>query len=68
MIKTIAALVVAAAILSAVNLAEAQQTEKIPRIGFLAGGGSALPGAFVKKLGELGYAEGKNITFEYRSR
>ena len=68
MIKTIAALVVATAILSAVNPAEAQQTGKIPRIGFLAGGGSALPEAFVKALGDLGYAKGENITFEYRSR
>ena len=68
MIKTIAALVVATAILSAVNPAEAQQTGKIPRIGFLAGGGSALPEAFVKALGDLGYTKGENITFEYRSR
>ena len=50
------------------SLGEAQQTGKIYRIGFLAGGGSALPEAFVKALGDLGYAKGKNITFEYRSR
>ncbi len=66
--KPIAAFVVALAILSAVDRAEAQQPGKIPRIGFLAGGGSALPEAFVKALGDLGYAKGKNITFEYRSR
>jgi len=55
-------------VLTTVSLAAAQQTGKIPRIGFLAGGGSALPEAFVKGLGDLGYANGKNITFEYRSR
>jgi len=67
--NAIAVLVVSTTVLLyAVNLAEAQQTGKIPRIGFLAGGGSALPEAFVKALGDLGYANGKNITFEYRSR
>ncbi len=30
--------------------AEAQQAGKIPRIGFLAAGGAALPEAFVKAL------------------
>ena len=54
--------------LTIVSLAEAQQTGKIPRIGFLAGGGSALPEAFEQGLRDLGYAKGKNITFEYRSR
>ena len=48
--------------------ANAQQLAKIPRIGFLAAGGAALPEAFVKALGNLGYANEKNITFEYRSR
>ena len=48
--------------------ADAQQLAKIPRIGFLAAGGGALPEAFVKALANLGYANEKNITFEYRSR
>ena len=48
--------------------ANAQQLAKVPRIGFLAAGGAALPEAFVKALGNLGYANEKNITFEYRSR
>jgi putative ABC transport system substrate-binding protein len=65
--KTIAALV-ATGFLSTVALAEAQPAGKIPRIGFLAGGGSALPEAFEQGLRDLGYAKGKNITFEYRSR
>jgi putative ABC transport system substrate-binding protein len=55
-------------LLTTVSLAEAQQTGKIYRIGFLAGGGSALPEAFEQGLHNLGYAKGKNITFEYRSR
>ena len=55
-------------LLTTVSLAEAQQTGKIYRIGFVAGGGSALPEAFEQGLRNLGYANGKNIAFEYRSR
>jgi len=51
-------------LLATVSLAEAQQTGKMPRIGYLAGGGAALPEAFVQALRDLGYAKGKNITFE----
>ena len=50
--------------------AHAQQTKKIPRIGFL---GTASPSiisarleAFRQGLRELGYIEGKNIVVEYR--
>ena len=43
------------------------QHAHIPRIGYLAGGGSSLPQAFVQTLRDLGYAEGKNIAFEYRT-
>jgi putative ABC transport system substrate-binding protein len=64
----IAALLFAASFPAAVSLAKAEPVGKMPRIGFLAGGGSALPEAFVKALGDLGYSKGKNITFEYRSR
>jgi putative ABC transport system substrate-binding protein len=48
---------------------EAQQTGKIPRIGFLSGG---FPGSTIgiermrRELRELGYVEGKNIAFDYR--
>ena len=55
--------------LGTVSLADAQQTKKIPRIGFL----SLTPGpsptsseAFQQGLHELGYVEGKNIAIEYR--
>jgi putative ABC transport system substrate-binding protein len=47
--------------------AEAQQPAKVPRIGYLSGGGSSLPQAFVQSLRDLGYSEGKNITLEYRT-
>ena len=51
--------------------ADAQPQEKIPRIGFLsvASISSLSPrlDAFREGLQKLGYVEGKNITFEYRS-
>ena len=47
--------------------AEAQQPTKVPRIGYLSGGGSALSQAFVQALRDLGYNDGKNIVFEYRT-
>src|SRR5438309_8355211 len=50
--------------------AEAQQTKKVPRIGFLTTGAEATAnpffGAFRQGLRELGYIEGKNINIEYR--
>ena len=46
---------------------EAQQVGKVPRIGYLAGAGSAPSQAFLEGLRDLGYVEGKNIAFEYRS-
>ena len=50
--------------------ADAQQTGKIPRIGFLFGGTAAgtavLVEAFRQEMSKLGWIEGKNITIEYR--
>src|SRR5262249_9857111 len=50
--------------------ADAQQTGKIFRIGFLdqstASGSAILVDAFRQELGKLGWTEGKNITIEYR--
>jgi putative ABC transport system substrate-binding protein len=50
--------------------AEAQQTTKTPRIGFLTGGSptqiSARTEALQQGLRELGYKEGKNIAIEWR--
>jgi predicted small integral membrane protein len=49
---------------------EAQQTAKVPRIGFLdastASGSAVLVEAFRQELSKLGWIEGKNITIEYR--
>ena len=51
-------------------IAEAQQTGKIFRIGFLdtstASGSAGLLEAFRQELSKLGWIEGKNITIEYR--
>ena len=50
---------------------EAQQSKKVPRIGFLTGASlSAMAGrneAFRQGLRDLGYVEGKNIVIEWRS-
>jgi ABC-type uncharacterized transport system substrate-binding protein len=50
--------------------AEAQQSAKVPRIGYLTGatldGQSARIESFRQGLRELGYVEGKNIVIEYR--
>jgi putative ABC transport system substrate-binding protein len=50
--------------------AAAQQSAKVPRIAFLAGGSrsgdSLLIETFWQRMKELGYIEGKNIVAEYR--
>jgi putative ABC transport system substrate-binding protein len=52
------------------GLAEAQQSGKVFRIGFLdpstASGSAVLVEAFRQELSKLGWMEGKNITVEYR--
>jgi putative ABC transport system substrate-binding protein len=53
-----------------VGIAAAQQPAKVHRIGFLASGfpsgtSSSLE-AFRKRLGEMGYAEGRDVAIEYR--
>jgi hypothetical protein len=51
--------------------AEAQQAEKVPRIGYLSGSPAssikARTEAFRQGLRDLGYVEGKNIVIEWRS-
>jgi putative ABC transport system substrate-binding protein len=63
-------ILVAAAVLTFPVITDAQQTGKVPRIGFLdpssASGMAGLLDAFRKELSKLGWIEGKNITFEYR--
>ena len=52
--------------------ARAQQTAKVSRIGFVAGGGrppsleSSLYAGFAQGMRELGYIEGKDFTIDYR--
>ena len=50
---------------------DAQQTGKIPRIGFLIASSRAVNAAreeaFLQGLRDLGYLEGKNIVIEWRS-
>ena len=52
------------------SLAQAQQTKKVPRIGFLVGASAPSVAArldvFRQGLRDLGYVEGKNIVIEYR--
>src|SRR5262245_32164303 len=56
--------------LANVSLADAQQTSKVPRIGYLdnstAAGIAVFLEAFRQELSKLGWIEGKNITIEYR--
>jgi putative ABC transport system substrate-binding protein len=52
------------------GLVEAQQSNKVPRIGYVDAGSPATTGhraeAFVQGLRDLGYVEGQNILIEYR--
>jgi putative tryptophan/tyrosine transport system substrate-binding protein len=72
MIKRIFALIslLEATLLLTLSFAQAQQSKKIPRIGFLAvlpsSAISAWTDAFRQGLRELGYVEGKNIVIEWR--
>src|SRR5215475_8504773 len=54
-------------ILLTTGLAQAQQPEKTRWIGYLTGSGSSPHQAFVQGLRDLGYIEGKNIAFVFRS-
>ena len=68
--KRITLWLLATLFLANVSLADAQQTGKIFRIGFLdpstASGSAVLVEAFRQELSKLGWIEGKNITIEYR--
>ena len=63
-------ILVVTALLAVGVIAQAQQPEKVPRIGFLSASSaaalSARTEAFRQGLRELGYAEGKDIIVEWR--
>jgi hypothetical protein len=50
-----------------IDPAQAQQPAKISWIGYLAGAGSGPSPAFIQGLRDLGYVEGRNIGFVYRT-
>jgi putative ABC transport system substrate-binding protein len=54
-----------------IHFSEAQQSKRLPRIGYLAAGSpevaSARIEAFRQGLRELGYIEGQDILIEYRN-
>src|SRR5215475_8101730 len=69
--KRIFALALSALVLALSDPAQAQQQQKIPRVGYLAGFGDPTnPGQPVEAvrqgLRKLGYIEGKNIHVDYR--
>src|SRR4029453_6953716 len=57
-------------LLAPCSTVDAQQTGKVPRIGFLDGstasGMAGLLETFRQEMGKLGWIEGKNIAIEYR--
>src|SRR5215813_6916969 len=54
-------------LLATIPAAVAQEGKKTPWIGYLAGVGSGPSPAFIQGLRDLGYVEGKNIGFVYRT-
>jgi putative tryptophan/tyrosine transport system substrate-binding protein len=70
MIRRIHVCLLLTLLLFTVSPADAQQTGKIFRIGFLdpstASGSAVLVDAFRQELSKLGWIEGKNFTIEYR--
>jgi putative ABC transport system substrate-binding protein len=71
MLKHLAAVVLGAASLIVVHLAQAQQPAKIPRIGYVSAADTSTSDrsfeAFGQGLRDLGYIQGKNILVEYRN-
>ena len=67
--KTTFGFIVCAMLFALCFSAEAQQPNKVPRIGYLGGPNPLVERreAFLQGLRELGYIEGKNIIIEWRS-
>jgi putative tryptophan/tyrosine transport system substrate-binding protein len=73
MIKTAIVFTLCAVLLAPSFTVEAQQSGKVPRIGYLSRRGAPTPttpdpngNAFRRGLRDLGYVEGKNILIEFR--
>jgi putative ABC transport system substrate-binding protein len=68
--KPVLSILFVVVLLAVALIAEAQQTKKITRIGYLSSrdpdGESSRAEAIRLALRELGYIEGKNIAIEYR--
>src|SRR5215468_6319998 len=60
-------LIVVLIVVALCQSADAQQAGKIPWIGYLASSGSGPAPAFIEGLRDLGYVEGKNIAFVFRT-
>jgi hypothetical protein len=65
--RSVFGLALCATLFALCSFAEAQQPAKIPWVGYLAGSGSSPNQAFVQGMRDLGYIEGKNIAFVYRT-
>src|SRR6201987_2273738 len=63
--RLLAPLVAGVLLLGSTNLAPAQ-TERLPKVGYLGFGASVPPTHFQNRMKELKYAEGKEVTVEYR--
>ena len=68
--KKITGLAFSATLLALCSFGEAQQENKVPRIGFLGNSNATLEanliGHFHEGLRDLGYVEGQNLLIEYR--
>src|SRR3977135_1104963 len=60
-----APLVAAALLLGSASFAPAQ-SERLPKVGYLAFGAASPPAPFQNRMRELRYSEGKEVTVEYR--
>src|SRR5262245_5696478 len=67
MTRKITVLTLSAMLFALCTAADAQEGKKIHWIGYMAGSGSSPNQAFVQGMRDLGYVEGKNIAFVYRT-
>src|SRR5262245_44591134 len=69
--RLIGVVILTLSLLAVPRAADAQPVAKVPRIGFLSvvplGASSPFMDAFRHSLREMGYTEGQNVAFEYRS-